>query len=74
MPTKFLFNKYLKVKNINSKNLSETQLIKLKERYDKDFIKYWTAGHNPPKFNPISMEEFKERLKNPDFFEKYGRL
>ena len=62
------------MKNINSKNLSEAQLIKLKERYDKDFIKYWTAGKNPPKFNPISMEEFKERLTKPEFFEKYGRF
>lgn len=58
----------------NSDKISETQLVKLKERYDKDFIKYWTAGNNPPKFNAISMEEFKKRLENPEFFEKYGRL
>jgi hypothetical protein len=62
------------LKTTNSNKISESQLLKLKERYDKAFIKYWTAGNNPPKFNPISMEEFKKRLDNPEFFEKYGRL
>ena len=59
----------------NSLNkIPESQLIKLKERYDKDFTKYWTAGNKPPKFKVISLFEFKKRLKKPEFFEKYGRL
>ena len=53
--------------------ISKEQLVNLKKRYDEDFVRYWTAGSKPPKFRPISMGEFKNRLKNTDFFEKFGR-
>lgn len=43
-------------------------------RYDKDLIKYWNTGNNPPKFYLKSMEEYKNRLENPEFVVKYGRL
>lgn len=51
------------------------ELIDCKMKYDKAFIKYWSArGRGNSKFQPISLEEFKERLRNKDFFEKYGKL
>jgi len=55
-------------------NLTEEDFIELKKRYDEDFLSYWTAGNNPPKFKPISMEEFKKRLKKKSFHDKYGTL
>lgn len=61
------------MKIANKNKISEEQLVKLKKRYDEDFIRYWTAGNNPPKFRTFPMEEFKNRLKNQGFFKKYGR-
>ncbi|WP_396142194.1 hypothetical protein [Flavobacterium sp.] len=48
----------------------------LKKRYDSDYDKYWTHGNNNPKFSRISMNEFKQRLKQSsiDFFKKYGEI
>lgn len=47
------------------------ELIDLKMKYDKAFLKYWSAGgRNYSKFQPVSLEEFKRRLRNKDFFEK----
>jgi hypothetical protein len=53
-------------------SIPEHILIPLKEKYDIDFKKYWTSGTNPPKFGIISMGEFRNRLKNIDFYKKYG--
>ena len=53
---------------------NEAELLLLKKKYDIDYLQYWTAGNKPPKFGPITMEEFRERLKKPQFFEIYGRL
>jgi len=53
---------------------NEAELLLLKKQYDIDYLQYWTAGNKPPKFGPITMEEFRERLKKPEFFEEYGRL
>lgn len=55
------------MKIANKNKISEEQLVNLKKRYDEDFVCYWTAGSKPPKFRPISMDEFKNRLKNTDF-------
>lgn len=57
-------------------NLTDNDFIILKSRYDTEFEKYWTYGNNSPKFNIISMEEFKQRLKKSpiDFFKKYGEI
>ena len=56
--------------------LTDEDFTVLKNRYDVAFEKYWTYGNNPPKFSRISMNEFKERLKNSsiDFFKKYGEI
>jgi hypothetical protein len=61
------------VKVADKNKISEEQLVNLKKRYDEDFVRYWTAEGKPPKFRPISMGEFKNRLKKPDFFKKFGR-
>jgi hypothetical protein len=53
---------------------NEAELLLLKKQYDIDYLQYWIAGNKPPKFGPITMEEFRERLKQPEFFEIYGRL
>lgn len=66
--TQFKNQLILESKKTNSYKISESQLIILKGKYYKDFIKYWTAGSKPPKFNPISMGEFKKRLENQEFF------
>ena len=56
-------------------SLRVDQLISLKEKYDKAFIKYWSStGSDFPKFKPVSLETFIMRLRNKDFFEKYGRI
>jgi hypothetical protein len=57
-------------------NLTDDDFIILKSRYDNEYQKYWTYRNNPPKFNVISMEEFKQRLiKYPTyFFKKYGEI
>ncbi|WP_396138636.1 hypothetical protein [Flavobacterium sp.] len=62
------------LKKINM--LTDEDFKILKKRYDKDFNKYWTHGNNKPKFNTISMNEFKQRLKHfsIDFFKKYGEI
>jgi len=62
------------MKTANSDKISETHLIKLKKRYDEGFILFWAAHKNFPIFNPISIKEFRKRLDNPDFFEKFDRL
>lgn len=57
------------------RSISADELINLKEEYDKDFIKYWSVGRRDfPKYQPVSIEVFIERLRNKGFFEKYGRL
>lgn len=57
----------------NLKSIRLEELIDLKDKYDKDFVKYWSAGGKDfPKFQPVSMENFVERLGNIDFFKKYG--
>lgn len=69
-------------KFINSKiseryaKLTEDDLLVLKKKYDSDYDNYWTSKNKPPKFDHISMEEFKKRLKNSsiEFFKKYGEL
>lgn len=54
-------------RNLKSRTLEG--LINLKEKYDKEFIKYWSAGRRDfPKFQPVSMEEFINRLRNIYFF------
>lgn len=50
----------------------EEELLILKKKYDESFIKYWTSGDNPPKFQPISLNEFRKRLKQLWFYKKYG--
>lgn len=56
--------------------LTDKDFVILKSRYDKDYEKYWTYGKNQPKFNRISMDEFKQRLKQSSihFFKKYGEI
>jgi hypothetical protein len=56
---------------LNSIRIDE--LIDLKEKYDKAFVKYWSAGRDLPKFQRVSLERFIERLRNIDFFEKHGK-
>lgn len=57
------------------RSISVDELINLKEEYNKDFIKYWSVGGRDfPKYQPVSIEVFIERLRNKGFFEKYGRL
>ena len=59
----------------NLKSITSEELINFKEKHDKDFIKYWSAGGRDfPKFQPVSVKEFIERLRNKGFFKKYGRL
>lgn len=57
--------------NLNSLTIKE--LIDLKDRYDRDFIKYWSSRGGSPKFNPVSLKEFVERLRNRNFFDKFGK-
>lgn len=56
--------------------ITEEEFLILKQRYDKDYKKYWTHSNNPPKYGIISMDEFKKRLKNSttEFFKKYGEI
>ena len=54
-------------------SITINELIKLKEKYDNAFRKYWSSGGGSPKFQVVSLEEFIKRLKTRDFFDKYGR-
>ena len=47
--------------------MTEEELKILKEKYDEKFLKYWSKRDGSSKFQPISMEEFKKRLKDEDF-------
>lgn len=53
-------------------SIPDNELILLKENYDKAFSNYWSSKNNPPKFQPIRLCEFRERLKEIWFFKKHG--
>ena len=48
-------------------NMTEKELKILKEKYDEQFLKYWSKGDGPSKFQPITMKEFKKRLTDEEF-------
>ena len=47
------------IKNFIDSILDNELLVK-KEKYDKAYIMYWSAGNNPPRFKTISLKEFKK--------------
>ena len=42
--------------------ITSTELLALKQQYDKDFLKYWRKPGGSSKFKPISMDAFKSRF------------
>lgn len=47
--------------------MTEKELKILKEKYDEQFLKYWSKRDGSSKFKSISMEEFKKRLTDEEF-------
>ena len=45
--------------------ITSTELLVLKQQYDKDFLRYWRKPDGSSKFKPISMDAFKSRFFKP---------
>jgi len=45
--------------------ITSTELLALKQQYDKDFLRYWRKPYGSSKFKPISMDAFKSRFFKP---------
>ena len=45
--------------------ITSTELLALKQQYDKDFLRYWRKPDGSSKFKPISMDAFKSRFFKP---------
>ena len=42
--------------------ITSTELLALKQQYDKYFLRYWRKPGGSSKFKPISMDAFKSRF------------
>jgi hypothetical protein len=45
-------------------DIKDSEWERIKEAFDIDYKKYWTASGNSPKFNLIGLDEFKKRYSN----------